>query len=1262
MLTGLASQVSPVRCVQLDWLAGHRPGYGQNSNWKCESMSLKGILDLINRHPMFPRPGKVDAPPGKPFEVTVRQGARPVYIAALWESRRVPTLVITPRPEDARRLHDQLLTYLGEEEPVHLLPEPEVLPFERLAVDANTSNQRLAALASLACAYRPEDREAHPVPLVVASVSSALRSTLPMKVMAGTDAARGGGRDIEDAGEVESNTWSVGQRIRLDQVLPRWIELGYHSEPVVEVPGTFSLRGGILDIFPANAEFPFRIELWDDEVETIRRFDPHTQRSLAAVLDSAGDADRVSIIPAREQLPAFVDRERFEDLIGGMDFRNCGPELRERIEEELASLLSAPNQETLAFYSGLLNHVSLLEYLPEDARIVLELPNQIDTEAQDLEERFDRMKSGREERGELPRGFPSPFLPWESFAAELQRRPRVLVQGWLGETEDNLFQPAPPYYGRLEHLGSDARRFGQQGKAIVAVTQHARRLSEILEEQDVNATVVSRMDHSPGPGEFLIVPGSLREGWYTEDAAPYRTDANGDGGNGARPGKMTPLMLLSDAELFGTVKERRYRRPRRAEPGTEIANLSDLVEGSYVVHIDHGVARFVGTTRMGDDGADDSWGGGRDSNEKEYLVLEYAENDKLYVPTEHLDRVTAYVGAQDHPPNLTRLGSAEWARVKQRVKGAARELASELLRVQAARELAEGHEFSADSVWQQELEDSFPYEETPDQAAAISDVKTDMEQTKPMDRLICGDVGYGKTEIALRASFKTVNDGMQVGLLVPTTVLAQQHYATFSERLSPYPIKVDVLSRFRTRKEQQQVIRDLKDGTLDIVIGTHRLLQKDVRFKNLGLAVVDEEQRFGVAHKEQLKKLRREVDVLTLSATPIPRTLNLALSGIRDLSTMDTAPEARLPVKTFVSEYSEEVIKEAILREMERGGQVFFLHNRVRSIEQKAAELAELVPQARLLIGHGQMAEADLEDVMYSFANGEADVLLCTTIIESGLDMPNVNTLIVDRADRFGLAQLYQLRGRVGRGDHRAYAYMLVPGGRRITDAAHRRLEAILEAAELGAGFRIAMRDLEIRGAGNLLGSAQSGHIREVGLDLYGQLLKEAVDELKHGEVSDDSTGGALMADLPRVEIQMPARIPESYIAHMASRLSIYQRAARIRERHEVPELAEELKDRFGPPPEEVENLLRVAELRALASRLGVESILQSSDGITVNLKIAVGGARQPLQRALGPSANVGNQRIHMPARRLGDQWFLRLTRVLERLQSFQDRVRALAG
>ena len=669
--------------------------------------------------------------------------------------------------------------------------------------------------------------------------------------------------------------------------------------------------------------------------------------------------------------------------------------------------------------------------------------------------------------------------------------------------------------------------------------------------------------------------------------------------------------------------------------------------GAHVVHIDHGVARFAGTTQIGDD-----------EDEKEYLILEYAENDKLYVPTDHLDRVSAFVGAQDQPPSLTRLSTAEWARVKSRVKSATREMAQELLRVNAARALAEGHEHGGDTVWQQELEDSFPFVETPDQARAIVEVKSDMETSRPMDRLICGDVGYGKTEIALRAAFKSVNDGMQVGILVPTTVLAQQHYSTFSERLSPFPVRVEVLSRFRTPKEQQEVIDGLKDGSVDIVIGTHRLLQKDVHFKNLGLAVVDEEQRFGVSHKERLKQLRQQVDVLTLSATPIPRTLNMALAGIRDLSTMDSAPEARLPVKTFVSEYSEDVIKEAILREMERGGQIFYLHNRVRTIHQAAAEISKIVPQARIMVGHGQMAESELEDVMMNFANGEADILVCTTIIESGLDMPNVNTLILERADRFGLAQLYQLRGRVGRSEHRAYAYLMAPRGRRITEAAEHRLQAILEASELGAGFRIAMRDLEIRGAGNILGASQSGHIQEVGLDLYTQLLNEAVRELEGEGGSTDET--EIPDDLPRIELPMNARIPENYVDHLPTRLAVYQRLAKMTDADYIPEIRDELRDRFGPLPEEVENLLTLASLRALAADVGVESIVQGNDAIVLSLRTPVGGAKVPLQRALGPSVQVGNTQMQMPLRRLGDEWLSRLTRVLERFLVFQESVSAL--
>ena len=829
------------------------------------------------------------------------------------------------------------------------------------------------------------------------------------------------------------------------------------------------------------------------------------------------------------------------------------------------------------------------------------------------------------------------------------------LQSWVGEEDDPVFLPAVPYYGRLEQLSADLRRRQDEGAAMVAVTQHARRVAEILEQQGIGASVQDGLDVAPSPGQVCVVPGSLSGGWVVEfppfNSPPEGGKRRGDGKS--RKGAVARLDLLTDAELFGTVKERRHRRPRRAERGPDVS-LADLVPGTFVVHIDHGVARFAGTTQMGDNG-----------DEKEYLVLEYAESDKLYVPTDQLNRVSAYVGAQEHAPMLTRLGAADWTRIKQRVKGAAREMAQELIRLNAARQIAQGHEFSADTVWQQELEDSFPYVETPDQAQAINDVKADMELSRPMDRLICGDVGYGKTEVALRAAFKTVNDGMQVGLLVPTTVLAQQHYATFTERLSPFPVRVEVLSRFRTPKEQQQVIEGLKSGEVDIVIGTHRLLQKDVQFKNLGLAVVDEEQRFGVSHKERLKQLRRQVDVLTLSATPIPRTLNMALSGLRDLSSMSSAPEERLPVKTFVSEYSEDVVKEAILREMERGGQVFYLHNRVRSIHQAADDIRRLVPQARVTIGHGQMAESDLEDVMVDFANGEADVLVCTTIIESGLDMPNVNTLIVERADRFGLAQLYQLRGRVGRSQHRAYAYLLAPRGRSMTEAAEMRLQAILDASDLGAGFRIAMRDLEIRGAGNVLGADQSGHIQEVGLDLYTQLLQEAVRELAREEDARHSReSGNLSEDEEpaRIELPLSAGIPEDYIAHLPTRLAVYQRLAKLTERRELPEIREELRDRFGPVPDEVENLMKVAEIRAIAGAAGAESVIRSGDSIVISLRNAVGGAKAPLQRALGPAAQVGNAQIQMALRPLGDQWLQRLTRTLERLQVFMDNMRQLAA
>ena len=1266
-------------------------------------MALNGILALLERHPEFVRSlesarnGGAGASPGD--SVAVRPAARPAFIAALYRRRAAegaapgPLLVIAPRQDDARRLHGQLLAWLGEDAPVYFLPEPEVLPFERLAADAPTANQRLAALAALAAAGDGDAAggESCP-PLVVGSIASALLYTAPPPLMAGRLPVPGnkGGA----GGWAAPGVWRPGDRVRLDAMLSHWVDLGYRHEPVVEAPGAFSHRGGILDIYPPNCELPLRIELFDDEIDTIRRFDPLTQRSV-------GPAAEVRPIPAQEQLPSLMGRcdgegESAESLIRRLDFSRCAADVRDRIEEELETLADGGNPEILSYYRGLINRASLLDYLPANAAVLLDRGGRVQDEALELEERIGRMRRAREERGELPGNFPAPGMPWADFAARLEGRHPVDLQTWAGDADDPVFHPATPYYGRLDQLAAELKRRQGTGAALVAVTQHARRVAEILEQQGLEAPVLDALDAPPRPGQICILPGALPGGWTVELA----------GDNGHKPGKgkgrrdgASGLELITDAELFGTVKERRQRRPRRAERGPDVA-LADLEPGTFVVHIDHGVARFAGTRMMRPSDAAGA--------EKEYLVLEYAENDKLYVPTDQLNRVSAYVGAQEYAPGLTRLGAADWNRIKQRVKGAAREMAQELIRINAARQIARGHEFSPDSAWMQELEDSFPYMETPDQSQAINDVKADMEQVRPMDRLICGDVGYGKTEVALRAAFKTVNDGMQAGLLVPTTILAQQHYATFTERLSPFPVRVEVLSRFRTAKEQQQVIRGLKSGEVDIVIGTHRLLQKDVQFKNLGLAIVDEEQRFGVSHKERLKQLRRQVDVLTLSATPIPRTLNMALSGLRDLSSMSSAPEERLPVKTFVSEYSDEVIKEAILRELERDGQVFYLHNRVRSIGQAAEKIQELIPHARIMVGHGQMAEQELEEVMLDFAKGEADVLVCTTIIESGLDLPNVNTLIIERADRFGLAQLYQLRGRVGRGQHRAYAYLLTPryayhpfagdnqreslreearlpgedgglrrrrgrkggkgyaaAGRRrggMTEAAEMRLQAILEASDLGAGFRIAMRDLEIRGAGNVLGADQSGHIQEVGLDLYTQLLQEAVRELEREQGADGGLAEAPPEEPARIELPIPAGIPEDYIRHLPARLAVYQRLAKLTERRELPEIREELRDRFGPPPEEVEALLKVAEIRALAAAGGAESVIQTADAIVISLRNPVGGARAPLQRALGPAAQVGNSQIQMPRRPLGEQWLQRLTRTLERLQVFMDNMRQLAA
>ena len=1142
---------------------------------------------------------------GSVARAVVLDSAVSFYAAALRNELAAPVLLLTARPARARRLFDDILVWCGEDAAAYHLPEGETLPFERLTADDATTHGRIRALAALAGA---DPGAGSTPPVVVASVSAIAQRTIARSAL------------LEAAHAI-----TVGQRVDLPRLLEHWQRLGYRTEQAVETPGVVSRRGGIIDVYSPGSELPARIELLGNEIESIRLFDPHSQRSVRPV-------DGVFVLPAQEALPALADRLQVEALYDLLDASNCPSAAQERIKEEMSLLMNGHALDEPGFYNGFFCQGAPLEYLPENGLLVMERPWEIEGELLAMEEKFAELRAAKESRGEIPRRLPSLYAPRSDVEAQLSAAERRLrLYPWSPERDDagdappfDLgFAPSGSYMGRLDTLASDVRGWLADGDRVALVSQHAARLSEVLREQGIAVQPDGDPAEGAAVGSVALARGSLSEGW-------------------SLPMGNSSVRLLSDAEIMGTVKERPLRR---RQPAQRAAFLSDLTPGNYLVHTEHGIGRFAGTRRM--EGGD---------REREYLVLEYAAGDKLYVPTDQLDRVSPYSAPGERPPTLTRLGTQEWSRARARARASTREMARELLALYASREVADGIAFSPDTPWQREMEDSFPYTETTDQLQSISDVKADMEVPTPMDRLICGDVGYGKTEVALRAAFKAVMDGLQVAVLAPTTVLAHQHHATFTQRLAPFPVKVEALSRFRTAEDQRRVTERLAAGDVDICIGTHRLLQKDVAFKNLGLVIVDEEQRFGVAHKERLKGLRREADVLTLSATPIPRTLHMALAGVRDMSSIETPPEERLAIKTYVSEFSEEIVREAILREMDRGGQVFYLHNRVRTIEETSLRVRRIVPEARISIGHGQMAEEQLEGVMADFAAYGSDVLVCTTIIEAGLDMPNVNTLIVDRADMLGLAQLYQLRGRVGRGANRAYAYLMVPRQYRITETAEKRLKTILAAAELGAGFRIAMRDLEIRGAGNILGAEQSGHVHAIGYDLYSQLLSQAVAELRaeQGEGDVPTRPTDVKLDLP-----ISAYIPLQYVPDLPTRLGVYQRLAKPLRRDELAGISAELRDRFGPLPRAVRDLLYVVELRTLAGDVGVEAVSRVGREVVLQLREPVSGARLALQKSLGPTPRVGHSQIRLHLR---EGWREDLVKTLEGLAKFKADVMELAA
>jgi transcription-repair coupling factor (superfamily II helicase) len=1120
-----------------------------------DPLSLAALLPALQRHPDFEglRRSVADARPGDdPTRLSVADPAKPYAVAALHAVLGRTVVLLTARPGNARQVWEDLLAWAPDPSDVLHFPAPDALPNERLPEDPSLVARRVDVLARLAEPGRP--------PLVVAP----LRAVMDLL-------------DPPARFRAASRLLKVGDRVSMSALLASWIDAGYESGPLVDGPGQVSRRGGILDVYPPSGP-PTRIELFGDEIESIRVFDVETQRSAQRLTE-------LRVTPARERP------------------------------------VDDPAAPTATFF----------DHLPDDTVVIVDEGHQLEMVSRDLEAQAEEVRMHHQSLGDLSVDAAKTYATWPELRSRLgTSSARVLVEMTHDPGRELVqFGHAPAFAGRLKaFLDRVARPAVRGGESIVVVSQQSARLQELLAERNVDLSPTLRLpaewERPAEAGRLALIHGSLPEGW--------RSEALG-------------LSVYTDGELFGW---RKVRRPvRQARSAARDAFLSDLEPGELVVHVDHGIGRFRGLYRIG--GPDDQ--NGSSGPARELLLIEYDGADRLYVPSEQADRVTRYVGGGDEAPSLTRLGTQEWTRAKARARRAVRDIAQELVELYAARKLAEGHAFSADTTWQLELEDSFPYVETPDQLTAISEVKADMEIPVPMDRLLVGDVGYGKTEVALRAAFKAVMDGRQVAVLVPTTVLAQQHYTTFKERFGAFPVRVEVLSRFRSPKEQQAVIEAMVAGAVDVVIGTHRLVSKDVSFKNLGLLIVDEEQRFGVVHKERLKQLRKEVDVLTLTATPIPRTLHMSLAGVRDMSVMETAPEERLPIRTYVAEHDDGLVREAILRELDRGGQVYYVHNRVQSIEIAHRRLRELVPEARFLIGHGQMAEEQLERVMLDFAEGKADVLLCTTIIESGLDIANANTIVVEMAHRLGLGQLYQLRGRVGRGPVRAYAYFLYARDTQLNEQAEARLRTIYEATELGAGFRIAMKDLEIRGAGNLLGAEQSGQIAAVGFDLYTRLLGEAVDLMRAAQAGTppplaDATGPDRR---PSLDLPLDAFLPADYVSDEATRLNLYQRFATAASGEQVGALVAELEDRFGPLPEQAQNLVFQVGLRLDAQRAGVSQVTATDHEIVVKLHGRPPADVTRLSREVGAALRAGSNQLRLP-RGKGEGWLVTLQRLVDLL------------
>jgi len=1063
--------------------------------------------------------------------------AKAVMIAAAARELGRPVLVLAHNMFAAQKIAEDLNELLPES--ALLYPAHELTVAEGALASPDLLSRRIDALSRLAVGNRG---------IVVAPYAGVRKLVPPPRVFA------------ESRVEL-----SVGQELPLEAFVRRLSEIGYERAERVERPGEMAVRGGIVDFFPLNEPLPYRVEWFDDEIDSIRTFDPADQRSV-------DKRTQITVWPAREtvtdgkrlQQAAMQVADRLEEQLGKMTDRLAKERLRETILHDVERLREQASFTDIYKYIAVLypERTTLFDYMPDDTLLFIDEPLRLIETARQMDRDegemiADMLAAGKMLPGtELAKSMDEVLhaKPFQTVYLSLFLRqvPQASPQNVVGF----VCRQMQNFHGQMHVLKAEMERWTKSGTRVMVLAagrERADRVRRVLTDYQI-----------PVPE---IVDGNLQNGFELPSVR---------------------LAVITEGEVFSQRQRKVRKSDRKIENAERIKSYLELKPGDYVVHIHHGIGKFLGIGTLEVAGI-----------HRDYLHIQYAGGDRLSVPIDQIDLVQKYVGADDKEPKLSKMGGADWQRAKSRARKSVQDIADDLIRLYAERQAAPGFAFSPDTPYQAEFEAMFPYEETPDQLRAIREIKADMEKSRPMDRLLCGDVGYGKTEVAIRAAFKAVMDGKQVAVLVPTTILAQQHHETFRERFSGFPVSIHVLSRFRSRKEQQETIRGLAAGTVDIVIGTHRLLSKDVKFKDLGLLIVDEEQRFGVTHKEKLKMLKANVDVLTLTATPIPRTLHMSMLGVRDLSIIETPPENRFPVQTYVVEFSPTLVREAIERELARGGQVYFLYNRVQGIHQMADFVQSLVPDARIAVAHGQMAEQELEATILDFLEGEFDVLVSTTIIETGVDIPNVNTLIVYDADKMGLAQLYQLRGRVGRSNRIAYAYLTYQKDKVLNEVSEKRLQAIKEFTELGSGFKIAMRDLAIRGAGNLLGPEQHGFIASVGFELYSQMLAE---EIRKRKAAYDGVEAAAEPEPVNVQIDLDidAYLPSSYIYDSIQKIEVYKKVAVVDSLEAADDLHDELTDRFGDPPREVERLLAVARLRVHARALGIESFRRKGSDVVI--------------------------------------------------------------